>query len=88
MYQQVPESLEFREPVDALRVPSYYEIIHKPMDLSIIKNKLNSGQYTDPWEYVDDVWLMFNNAKLLNQATTRVYRDCIKVNKMINFVFI
>jgi len=57
----------------------YFDIIKKPMDLSTIKRKLDTGQYQDPWQYVDDVWLMFDNAWLYNRKTSRVYRYCTKV---------
>ena len=81
LYKQDPESLPFRQPVDptALQIPDYFEIIKKPMDLSSIKKKLDTGQYIDPWQYVDDVWLMFDNAWLYNRKTSRVYRYCSKV---------
>lgn len=87
MYQKYPESLPFRQPVDALVIPGYYEIIHKPMDLRTIKSKLTSSQYTDPWEYVEDVSLMFDNAKLFNRSTTRVYRYCTIVSKKQKIFF-
>ena len=53
------------------------------MDLSSIRNKLDSGSYKDPWEYVDDVWLMFDNAWLYNRKTSRVYKYCSKVNPLL-----
>lgn len=93
LIRQDPESLPFRHPVDpqALGIPDYFEIVKKPMDLSTIRNKLMSGKYTDPWEYVDDVWLMFDNAWLYNRKTSRVYRYCTKVNSLLkkrkNFKF-
>lgn len=37
------------------------------------------GQYQDPWQYVDDIWLMFNNAWLYNRKTSRVYKYCSKL---------
>lgn len=49
------------------------------MDLSTIKRKLDTGQYQEPWQYVDDVWLMFNNAWLYNRKTSRVYKFCSKL---------
>lgn len=82
LYRQDPESHPFRQPVDpqALGIPDYFDIVRKPMDLSTIKKKLDLGQYSDPWEYVDDVWLMFDNAWLYNRKTSRVYRYCTKVD--------
>ncbi|XP_068160913.1 histone acetyltransferase p300 isoform X2 [Antennarius striatus] len=81
LYRQDPESLPFRMPVDPqqLCIPDYFEIVKNPMDLSTIKRKLDTGQYQDPWQYVDDIWLMFNNAWLYNRKTSRVYKFCSKL---------
>ncbi len=49
------------------------------MDLSTIKRKLDTGQYQEPWQYVEDIWLMFNNAWLYNRKTSRVYKYCSKL---------
>nr|XP_034986339.1 CREB-binding protein isoform X2 [Zootoca vivipara] len=81
LYRQDPESLPFRQPVDPqlLGIPDYFDIVKNPMDLSTIKRKLDTGQYQEPWQYVDDVWLMFNNAWLYNRKTSRVYKFCTKL---------
>lgn len=83
LYRQDPESIPFRNKVDPelLGIPNYFDIIKNPMDLSKIKSKLDGGEYSDPWEYVDDVWLMFDNAWLFNRKTSRVYRYCTKVSR-------
>lgn len=87
LFRQDPESMPFRCPVDpvGLGIPDYFEIVKKPMDLATIKNSLNSGKYSDPWEYVDDVWLMFDNAWVYNRKTSRVYRYCTKVSGDLRF---
>ncbi|XP_057717345.1 CREB binding protein b isoform X1 [Corythoichthys intestinalis] len=81
LYRQDPESLPFRQPVDPLLldIPDYFDIVKNPIDLSTIKRKLDTGQYQEPWQYVDDVWLMFNNAWLYNRKTSRVYKNCTKL---------
>ncbi|XP_068098213.1 histone acetyltransferase p300 [Hyperolius riggenbachi] len=81
LYRQDPESLPFRQPVDPqlLGIPDYFEIVKTPMDLSTIKRKLDTGQYQEPWQYVEDIWLMFNNAWLYNRKTSRVYKYCSKL---------
>ncbi|XP_072125314.1 CREB-binding protein [Mobula birostris] len=81
LYRQDPESLPFRQPVDPslLGIPDYFDIVKSPMDLSTIKRKLDTGQYQEPWQYVEDVWLMFNNAWLYNRKTSRVYKYCTKL---------
>uniref|UniRef100_A0A3Q2XNR5 histone acetyltransferase n=1 Tax=Hippocampus comes TaxID=109280 RepID=A0A3Q2XNR5_HIPCM len=76
LYRQDPESLPFRQPVD---IPGYFDIVKNPIDLSTIKRKLDTGQYQEPWQYVEDVWLMFNNAWLYNRKTSRVYKNCTKL---------
>lgn len=84
LFRQDPESLPFRQPVDAaaLNIPDYFEIVTRPIDLSTIKMKLDRGDYRDPWEYVDDVWLMFENAWLYNRKNSRVYRYCTKLSEV------
>uniref|UniRef100_A0A3B4F6M7 histone acetyltransferase n=1 Tax=Pundamilia nyererei TaxID=303518 RepID=A0A3B4F6M7_9CICH len=81
LYRQDPESLPFRMPVDPqlLCIPDYFDIVKNPMDLSTIKRKLDTGQYQEPWQYVEDIWLMFNNAWLYNRKTSRVYKYCSKL---------
>jgi len=76
-----PEAVPFRTPVDpnALGIPDYFDIIKKPMDMSQIKRKLDIGAYTDPWQFVNDVFLMFENAWTYNRKTSRVYRYCSKL---------
>ncbi|OWK04072.1 hypothetical protein Celaphus_00013764 [Cervus elaphus hippelaphus] len=75
LYRQDPESLPFRQ-------PDYFDIVKSPMDLSTIKRKLDTGQYQEPWQYVDDIWLMFNNAWLYNRKTSRVYKYCSKLSEV------
>ena len=69
-----PDAPPFPIPVDpvALQIPDYFDVVKEPMDLSTIKEKLNNGDYKDPWEFVDDVWLMFNNAWLYNRKMVKI----------------
>ncbi|XP_043224661.1 histone lysine acetyltransferase CREBBP-like [Amphibalanus amphitrite] len=84
LYRQEPESMPFRQPVDpgALGIPDYFDIIRKPMDLSTIKKKLDTGAFKDPWEYVEDVWLMFDNAWIYNRKTSKVYKFASKLSEV------
>ena len=72
----------FKQPVDPvlLNIPDYFSIIKKPMDLSTIRRNLEDGVYSNPWEFIDHVQLMFNNAWLYNKKSTRVYKSCTKVS--------
>ncbi|KAG7267965.1 hypothetical protein CRUP_011927 [Coryphaenoides rupestris] len=87
LYRQDPEFLKIKVPnrstcppgPDPAPLQDYFEIVKTPMDLSTIKRKLDTGQYQEPWQYVDDVWIMFNNAWLYNRKTSRVYKYCSKL---------
>ncbi|CAF1365322.1 unnamed protein product [Rotaria sordida] len=54
------DSYQFQQPVDpvALIIPDYPIIIKHPMDISTTHNKLLRGEYKNPLEFYDDVWLM------------------------------
>lgn len=58
----------FYQPVDpvALNIPTYHNIIKKPMDLSTIRTKLQTGQYENSREMENDVRLMFRNCYKFN----------------------
>ncbi|KNC99009.1 uncharacterized protein SPPG_05959 [Spizellomyces punctatus DAOM BR117] len=67
----------FRVPVDpvALNIPTYFEIIKEPMDLSTIKKKLDQNAYSTPAEFQADVRLMLDNAITFNPPDTQVHKD-------------
>ncbi|CAF1196571.1 unnamed protein product [Didymodactylos carnosus] len=72
-------SYPFRQPVDpvALNILDYPLIITHPMDISTIHKKLLSAEYDNPFDFVDDMWLMFNNAWTYNKKTTKIYKMCL-----------
>ena len=43
-----------------------------PMDLSLVRQKLSEGHYRVPRELIDDVRLIFTNAKEYNQHKSQV----------------
>ncbi|XP_041416970.1 tripartite motif-containing protein 66 isoform X3 [Xenopus laevis] len=67
-------SLPFQEPVSPL-ARHYYQIIKRPMDLSIIRKKLqrrNIPHYSAPEELVYDIRLMFWNCAKFNYEDSEV----------------
>uniref|UniRef100_F7DW73 Tripartite motif-containing protein 66 n=1 Tax=Monodelphis domestica TaxID=13616 RepID=F7DW73_MONDO len=67
-------SLPFHEPVSPL-ARHYYQIIKRPMDLSIIRRKLQKkdiAHYSSPEEVVADVRLMFWNCAKFNYPDSEV----------------
>lgn len=50
----------------------YYQIIKRPMDLSVIRaklNKRNTRHYNSPDQFVADVCLMFHNCAKFNYVS-------------------
>ncbi|EXJ81745.1 hypothetical protein A1O1_07810 [Capronia coronata CBS 617.96] len=58
----------FTHPVDpvALNIPTYFQIIKKPMDLGTIRNKLNNNVYEKAKDFEEDVRLIFKNCYKFN----------------------
>lgn len=48
--------------------PDYYRVIKNPIDLSVIKEKLHSLQYTSAVDFVKDFRLMITNCRTYNQV--------------------
>ncbi|KAJ5949235.1 hypothetical protein N7454_000819 [Penicillium verhagenii] len=61
-------ALAFYYPVDpvALNIPTYHNVIKKPMDLMTIQSKLKTGQYENAKEFELDIRLMFKNCWRFN----------------------
>ncbi|XP_048828096.1 tripartite motif-containing protein 66-like isoform X2 [Brienomyrus brachyistius] len=67
-------SAPFQEPVSPL-ARHYYQIIKKPMDLSVVRAKLtrkSRQHYHTPEEFVADVLLMFRNCAKFNYPDSEV----------------
>lgn len=73
--QDHEESYPFLQPVDwrKLGIPDYPKIIKKPMDLSKVERKLSSGNYSQE-SFVDDMNLIFENAKTFNLEVSQIYQ--------------
>ncbi|RCI05559.1 hypothetical protein CU098_000262, partial [Rhizopus stolonifer] len=70
-------ALPFVQPVDELidGAPNYYEIIKNPMDLSLIKRRVENKEYTTFRQLEDDIHLMLNNCFTYNGPGTFVYNE-------------
>ncbi|XP_068587051.1 tripartite motif-containing protein 66 [Cebidichthys violaceus] len=67
-------SAPFHEPVSPL-ARHYYQIIKRPMDLSVIRAKLNkrsTQHYNSAEQFVADVYLMFRNCAKFNYPDSEV----------------
>ncbi|VDK39058.1 unnamed protein product [Taenia asiatica] len=84
IWNQEPHSVHFRTPVpfEELKLADYPSIVPFPMDLSTIEKKLKSGEYLDPWDVVNDFWLMFNNAWRYNRKNSKIYKACSRLSEI------
>ncbi|XP_060790357.1 bromodomain adjacent to zinc finger domain protein 1A isoform X3 [Neoarius graeffei] len=64
------DSWPFMKLVSKTQVPDYYDIITKPIALSIIRERVNNCEYQTASEYIDDVELMFSNCLEYNPHNT------------------
>lgn len=69
-----------------INLQDYFDIVKKPMDLSTVNDKLDRGLYKNPWDFNDDMWLMFDNAWLYNRKNSKVYKYCNKVRMVLFFM--
>jgi bromodomain-containing factor 1 len=58
----------FLRPVnhEALNLPTYPDIIERPMDLGTVETKLRNSQYRSVQSFVDDLQLIVDNARRFN----------------------
>jgi E1A/CREB-binding protein len=58
----------FKQPVDPKEncAPDYYDVIRNPMDLGLIRRRLENGFYQNLYSFESDVYLVFDNCILYN----------------------
>ncbi|XP_067315650.1 bromodomain testis-specific protein isoform X1 [Pseudorasbora parva] len=79
----------FYKPVDAkaLGLDDYHEIIHQPMDMSTIKKKMETREYTDALQFAADMRLMFSNCYKYNPPGHEVVGMARKLQDVFEFRF-
>uniref|UniRef100_A0A061R1V5 Bromodomain-containing protein 2 n=1 Tax=Tetraselmis sp. GSL018 TaxID=582737 RepID=A0A061R1V5_9CHLO len=63
----------FNHPVDTQQYTDYLKVISHPMDLGTMRQRIESGHYTDPEQFAADARLVFANAKLYNPPGSDVH---------------
>uniref|UniRef100_A0A8C9T1V6 Protein polybromo-1 n=1 Tax=Scleropages formosus TaxID=113540 RepID=A0A8C9T1V6_SCLFO len=63
--------------------PDYYKIILEPMDLRSIDHNIRSDKYLSEESMVEDMKLMFRNARHYNEEGSQVYNDAIALEKIL-----
>ncbi|RZS19084.1 hypothetical protein BHM03_00051432 [Ensete ventricosum] len=81
-----PAGWVFKEPVDPvkLKIPDYFSIISKPMDLGTVKRKLGRKQYSSTVQFAADVRLTFSNAMRYNPPENEVHVMAKELNNIFN----
>ncbi|KAJ3617616.1 hypothetical protein Zmor_008818 [Zophobas morio] len=62
--------------------PDYYEVIENLIDLTMIKQKIDSREYRCLADLERDVRLLVTNAKTYNERTSQVYKDATLLLKL------
>lgn len=73
----------FLHPVDSLfyKIPHYYLIIKKPMDLNTVRNRINFLWYHSANECLSDIRQIFKNCYTFNHPESFVFSSCKKLEE-------
>ncbi|XP_077581502.1 polybromo 1, like isoform X2 [Stigmatopora nigra] len=63
--------------------PDYYKVILEPMDLKTIEHNVRTERYATEDALMDDMRLMFRNARHYNEEGSRVYNDADILEKIL-----
>ncbi|KAH8874618.1 ATPase family AAA domain-containing protein 2 [Schistosoma japonicum] len=65
----------FTRPVQLDEAPDYYDVIKQPMDLGLIRDKIDSHQYANVNDFMKDIELVYQNALEYNPPNIPRSRD-------------
>lgn len=64
------------------KLPDYYEIIKKPVDIKKIMQRIEDGKYYDFTELEKDFVQLCQNAQIYNEETSLIYEDSIQLQSI------
>ena len=64
-----------------LNLADYLDVIKHPMDLGLVKEKLQDNKYSISKTFVRDIRLVFENALAYNGKADQVHKDALKLQK-------
>ncbi|KAJ8582301.1 Bromodomain-containing protein [Rhizopogon salebrosus TDB-379] len=67
-----------------LDIPTYYQIIKKPMDMSTMRKKLDAGEYPNATKFFEDFKLMIRNCFVFNPSGTPVNQAGIDLQRLFD----
>ena len=76
----------FVEPVDPVKlgIPDYFDVIQQPMDLSTVRRKLDSGQYSSADQFETDIRRIISNCYTYNTPGSDVVKICQGFEQLFN----
>ncbi|GAX18391.1 transcription initiation factor TFIID subunit 1 [Fistulifera solaris] len=78
-----PYAGPFQKPVNRRLIPTYYEVISHPMDLSTIRDRIGRYEYKSIDRFVRDFELMKNNAIKFNGETNTISQEAIAIYEFV-----
>nr|XP_053641088.1 LOW QUALITY PROTEIN: peregrin-like [Cherax quadricarinatus] len=79
LIQEKDQQMIFAEPVDLVEVHDYLDVVKHPMDLSTMRQKAQTHQYSDVDQFASDFELMIDNCLIYNAKETIFYRTAVKL---------
>ncbi|CAF1064000.1 unnamed protein product [Adineta ricciae] len=73
----------FLELPSAEEYPDYYETIEQPIDMAMIKEKIDKGTYKREQDIIDDLNRMFNNAKVYNVDESYIFKYAARLEQAL-----
>ncbi|KAF9731518.1 hypothetical protein PMIN06_009934 [Paraphaeosphaeria minitans] len=67
----------FERVPDKAAMPEYHAEIKSPMAMDVLKRKLKRKKYNSVDHFMQDVELMFENAKQYNEEDSQIYKDAV-----------
>lgn len=76
-----PLAQPFEKLPDKQATPDYYAAIKNPIALDTIKRRARRKKYQNVDEALEDIELMFENAKQYNEDESQIYKDAVELQK-------
>ncbi|CAF1411121.1 unnamed protein product [Adineta ricciae] len=77
----------FLELPSASEYPDYYESIKQPIDMTMIKDRMDKGQYKREQDIVDDLNRMLANAKSYNADESSIFKSASRLKHVLTNKF-
>lgn len=66
------------------KLPDYYDIIKRPLDIKKIQQRIEDGKYTEFADLEKDFVQLCQNAQIYNEDTCLIYLDSIELQKVFS----